>query len=357
MNSMSTVPAAVNPTPVPTVPRPARANADAAETLRHLGIYTPESLDTLCAEEIKKEFVIDDLLAAGSVGILVGDSGIGKSPLSYQLALCVAAGVPFLGMRTSAGRVVYMDCENGALNARALRDSLSQFLHLPQPLENFYQHCDISDIHNLTSVVTAIKPTLVVIDTLRSFDATAEKDNTTAGTFIKALRKIGKHSNTAFLLIHHPKKQDGGFFGPPGIESVPVIQWLSVSCGARGLINQTDLRIGIEASTRSSASLVLRAHLRVRGEVGPWYLERILDDDQQPIGYERIAGVVELLANKDQETAYAKLGGSFSFKDARQEYQRGPQATTDFLTKCTHIGILRKVSKGRYEKVRRAEPE
>jgi hypothetical protein len=355
---MSSTPAAVDPASVPTVaPFPARATADTTETLRRLGIHTPESLDTLCAEEARKEFIIEGLLAAGSVSILVGDSGIGKSPLSYQLALCVASGVPFLGMRTSAGRVVYMDCENGALNARALRDSLSHYLHLPQPPENFYQHCDISDISHLTSVVAASKPALVVIDTLRSFDPTAEKDNTAAGTFIKSLRRIGKQSNTAFLLIHHPKKQDTGFFGPPGIESVPVIQWLGVSCGARALINQTDLRIGVEASSRSNASLVLRANLRVRGEIGPWYLERILDDDQQPIGYERMAGVVELLVNKDQETAFAKLGESFSFKEARQEYQRGPQATTDFLTKCMHIGIVRKVFKGKYEKVRRAEPK
>src|SRR5580704_2158035 len=113
----------------------------------------------------------------------------------------------------------------------------------------------LSDIKHLASVVAELKPVLVVIDTLRSFDANAEKDNPTAGLFIKALRTMGNSSKTAFLLMHQAKKQDSGFFtGPPSIEAVPVIRWLNQSCGARGLINQTDVRIGIDSTTRRYAS-------------------------------------------------------------------------------------------------------
>jgi len=48
-----------------------------------------------------------------SVNILVGDSGLGKSPLVYQLGISVATGVPFLGRETRKGRVVIADNENG----------------------------------------------------------------------------------------------------------------------------------------------------------------------------------------------------------------------------------------------------
>jgi hypothetical protein len=97
---MSTTPTVANSSTLPIVtpyaPGPvAHASAGTAETLQQLGIHTPESLDVLCANEAKKEFIVEGLLAAGAVGILVGDSGIGKSPLLYQLALCVAAGIPF----------------------------------------------------------------------------------------------------------------------------------------------------------------------------------------------------------------------------------------------------------------------
>jgi AAA domain len=339
-------------------PTNAPQSAFSAADLKRLRIHTPESLNVLCAEEAEKRFVVEGLLAAGSVGILVGDSGLGKSPLTYQLALSVAASLPFLGMRTSGGPVVYMDCENGASNSQGLRDSLLRHLSLPECPPNFLSCCDISDIKHLASVVAELKPVLVVIDTLRSFDATAEKDNTAAGQFIKALRTMGNTSKTAFLLIHHVKKQDAGFFtGPPGIEGVPVIQWLNQSCGARGLINQTDVRIGVDSTTRVDASLVVRAHLRVQGEIGPFYLERTLDEDQQPIGYRRLSGVVELLGNKIQEGAFNELPDTFTFKDAKFKYGRQQQATSDFLSKCVQLGLVQKLVRGRYQKVRRAQQE
>jgi hypothetical protein len=342
---------AVNPTTSARV-------ATSSDALQRLGIHTPESLDILCANEAKKEFLVEGLLAAGAVGILVGDSGIGKSPLLYQLALCVAAGIPFLEMRTSKGPVVYLDCENGALNSQGMRDSLLRHLGLEECPKNFLSCYDISDINHLTSVVAAMKPTLVIIDTLRSFDPTAEKDNTAAGTFIKSLRRIGKHHKTAFLLIHHPKKHDGGFFGGvPSLELTPVIQWSSQACGARALINQTDVRIGVDHTTKGDASLVVKANLRVQGDIGPFYLERVLDDDQQAVGYSRLTGVVELLDNKVQESALSALPDAFSFKEAKFTYSRGNQATTDFLGKCIQLGLIRKPTKGRYEKVPRAEPK
>jgi AAA domain len=346
-----------NPTSSPSLAQMV-SSGPSADALQRLGIQTPEALDDLCAKEAKRQFVVEGLVSAGSVGIVVGDSGIGKSPLLYQLALCVAAGIPWLGMSTFSGPVVYLDCENGALNSKGMRDSLLRHLGLDECPKNFLSCCDISNLNHLTLVVDATKPTLVVIDTLRSFDPAAEKDNTAAGTFIKALRRIGKHPKTAFLLIHHPKKHDGGFFGGvPGLEATPVIQWSSQACGARALINQTDVRIGMDHTTKGEASLVVKANLRVQGDIGPFYLERVLDDDQQAVGYSRLTGVVELLGSKDQEKALSALPEAFSFKEAKFAYERGNQATTDFLGKCIQLGLIRKPTKGRYEKVLRAEPK
>ena len=100
----------------------------------------------------------------------------------------------------------------------------------------------LSDIKHLASVVAELKPVLVVIDTLRSFDANAEKDNPTAGLFIKPLRTMGNSSKTAFFLRHQVKKQDSGFLQAPkhrGCSRDPVAQ--SVLRRA-GLINQTYVR-------------------------------------------------------------------------------------------------------------------
>jgi hypothetical protein len=191
-----------------------------------------------------------------------------------------------------------------------------------------------------------------VIDTLRSFDPSAEENNGKAGSFIRSLRELSQKYRTAFLFIHHIKKQSNGsgFLNPgPSIEGDSILQWLNQACGARALVNQTDFRIGIDQSTKNNASLVVRGHIRIRGEFGPFYLERTLDEDQEPIGFTRLSGV-ELLDNKDQHTAFDKLPPSFSFKEAKVIYGRRDQATTDFLKKCALLGIVSKVGKGRYEK-------
>src|SRR5258708_40373650 len=56
--------------------------------------------------------LVEGMIEPGTVNILVGDSGIGKSALVYQLALAVAAGRPFLGQRTRPGKVILVDYEN-----------------------------------------------------------------------------------------------------------------------------------------------------------------------------------------------------------------------------------------------------
>ena len=59
--------------------------------------------------EAANEIVVRDSCRRCSVNLLVGDSGIGKSPLAYQLGLAAAVGLPFLGMATRASKVLLVD--------------------------------------------------------------------------------------------------------------------------------------------------------------------------------------------------------------------------------------------------------
>lgn len=336
--------------PAPTVDAPSTPANSHHATLQQLGIHTSSTLDSLCLQEGQKPFVVEGLISTGSIGIVVGDSGLGKSPLLYQLALSVAAGIPWLGMKTSRSTVMYLDFENGPIDSQALRESVLQHLQIPCP-ENFLSCYHVSDMNHLTRIVDAAKPSLIVLDTLRSFDPSAEENNTKAGNFINSLRAIARPNRTAFLFIHHTKKQATGFLsGGANIEGDSIVQWLNQACGARALVNQTDFRIGVDKTSKAGASLVVRGHVRVRGEVGPIYLARAFDDAEEPIGYRRLFGV-EFLENKDQQTAFEKLPPAFSFKEAKATYGRQDEATNSFLKKCMLVGILRKAAKGRYEKV------
>jgi AAA domain len=301
---------------------------------------------------------VEGFVSMDSIGLLVGDSGLGKSPLSYQLGLCVAAGLPWLGMRTRQGTVLYLDYENGLMGSKALRDSVMQHLQLQKCPEAFLCKQDVMDMNTLNAVVAAVRPSLVIIDTLRSFDSSAEENNTKAGEFIKNLRKLSRPFRASFLLIHHIKKQDkpGFLESRANLETDPAIQWLNLACGARALVNQSDLRVGIAQTSKGNASLILRGHLRVVGEWGPTYLERVFNDDEQPIGYKQLFGI-QFLDNKNQQTTFDALPTAFSFKEAMTKYERQGQATVDFLNKCMKTGILRKTKKGWYEKVGRGDGE
>ena len=321
--------------------------------LKRLGLFTADELHRRCVEELNKTAVIDGLLNVGSIGILVGDSGLGKTPFVYQLALSVAAGVPFLGMRTSGGPVVYVDCENGIANSQALQATLVRYLGIPRP-PNFFPDYE-PGIARLARIVTELKPSLVVIDTLRSFDPTAEKDNTSAGQFINKLKAMRGHDGkTSFLLIHHIKKpENGGFLSSsPSLEHGAVMQWLNQACGARALINQTDTRIGVDETSKGDAELVMVAHSRVRGETSPWFLERVRDEALEPVGYRRLTGVVALLG-KDAETNFEKLPQTFRFKDAKHIFGKGSQSTSNTLKKFLDLEILQKLKGGEYQKVPR----
>ena len=52
------------------VPAPQLPSTAAGTELRQLGILTPDSLDSLCAEESKRPFVVEGFLSAGSIGWL-----------------------------------------------------------------------------------------------------------------------------------------------------------------------------------------------------------------------------------------------------------------------------------------------
>jgi len=328
--------------------------------LRELQLHTPDSVDDLCAKDRKKGFVVEGLIPRGSLNLAAGDSGLGKSPLFYQLGLCVAAGVPWLGVPTVKGRVIYIDLENGVHQSQQIRNNLVKFLGLEECPSDFLSHYGGYNLH-VPRLVDEVRPSLVIVDTLRAYKPDFEQDNTQAGKLLKDFRSLAHDCDVAFQFIHHVRKP--GEHGVPALEDTLAPQWLIQACGARALINQTDFRLGIDCavgtgrrflgmkhpSIAEETAIVLRGHVRVRGEFGPILLARCFDEEGQPIGYRKLTGV-ELLCNTDQQQAFAKLPGSFTFKEAKLIYGRRDQATSDFLEKCIRLDILSRKGKGQYEK-------
>ena len=54
------------------------------------------------------QFLVDDLLPEGSLSMLFGDPGCGKSFIAIDIAMCVATGTSFHGKPVTKGAVIYI---------------------------------------------------------------------------------------------------------------------------------------------------------------------------------------------------------------------------------------------------------
>ena len=329
------------------------------------GVVSLPEFERLCAAQ-PSAYVVETLIPEASVCIAAGDSGLGKSPWAYQLGMCVASGTPFLGHPVTQGRVLYVDLENGRDGILEVTRALAKHLGTVELPKDFYLLTERDDLCSLRAIVVEHQPVLVTVDSLRAFRPEAEEKPTYAASLLNELRDIAKKCKVSFLLIHHIKKP--GENGVPALEDTPAMTWLLQACGARALVNQSDVRIGFDITSGIQRSvteenkkgsgkflseevgLVVKGFARLRGEFGPMYLARNFDEEGNPLGYRSMTGL-ELMFNQDQEAAFQRLPERFTFKEAKTTYGRADQATNDFLQKCIRVGILRKPAKGTYEKV------
>lgn len=296
-------------------------------------------------------YLVEGLLPADDVHVAVGDSGLGKTPWAYQLGLCVAAGIPFLGHSTRQGRVLYYDLENGSAAVVDLGRGLCAYLGIQTFPEEFLVRNENASVQRLEEAVAQYKPSLVIIDTVRPFNPQAETKNDEMARFLNECRALARSTHCAILLLHHTRKP--GADGVPNLEGVPTLEWLYEAAGARALINQTNTRMAfdIDPSAENPGSvLVFKSFVKIKGENGTMYLERVCNNDGEPIGYRRMTGV-DLLRNDAQKDAYNKLPAEFTFREALSAYGKSDDPTRKWLLKCIGVGILdQPARRGSYRK-------
>lgn len=346
--------------------------ADLCSSKRKWGIYSPGELKQRCRQITAGGYLIEGLFPERTIGMVVGDSGIGKSPLLYQAALCVAAGIPFLGHAVQQGRVLYADFENGLADADELISRLARHLGLsesPDDLLLWNFNDSPPKYHSLGGIpgmIRDVRPRLAIIDSLAGCNPDAEEKNSAATRLLQEYRSVARECGTTVIFVHHLRKPSTGKWDDPTprLELVDhPREWFHMTRGAGALINGSDIRLGIDVPTsagsangrREEVALLWRGFGRVRGEIPTTYLARVCDANGEPLGYNRLTGTA-LLFNQEQEAAFGKLPDSFRFKDAQTIYGKGGQATTDFLKKCANVGILEKLPSNQgYRKLRTAE--
>lgn len=327
------------------------------------GLHTPQSLQARARELGASEYLIQGLLPARSISLLIGDSGLGKSALVYQAGICISSGMPFLGRETQKGSVLIADFENGIVDMDELIQRISKHIGLPEPpseltlftINDCDQHFGETG-HELLDVLRDLKPKLAIIDSMASYSRGAEEKNSAAIAMLQSFRDLIRECGTAVLLVHHRRKlsrKPGESAGP--LEKAQLREWFQDARGASTLVNNSDVRLGVDdpdlsAVSKDEIALVLRGFGRIRGEIGPVYLAREMDEHGDPMAYRLITGA-ELLFNTDQQNALRALSDSFTFKDAKNAYGHADQATRNWLVRSIGLGLIRQSGRGRYQRL------
>lgn len=171
-----------------------------------------------------REWAVQDLVPSGTVTLLGGDGGTGKSLLAQQLAFAIATGGRWLGHQTVSGAAMFISAEDDQdelhrRTADIVRAAGVQFLDLERLTLRSLAGEDalLAVLDRSSGVLTptplyaeieariaADKPALIVLDTLADLFPGNENDRAQARQFIGLLRGWAIRHSCAVILLAHP---------------------------------------------------------------------------------------------------------------------------------------------------------
>ena len=214
----------------------ALAGHDLAKLLRPPKTDTIAKLQAVSSAEIPDDYtppdeIVENLLVAGTVAVVYGDSNSGKTFFVLSLAASISEGVPAFGSRTDQGIVVYLATEAAAsikTRIQAIKKiydiQLENLWVVTVPLNFYSSSGDANDVINLIGEIeqqTGRPVRLVVGDTLARLSTGAnENSGEDMGPVLARFDQVIAATGAAVLLIHHTgKNQDAGARGWSGLRA------------------------------------------------------------------------------------------------------------------------------------------
>ena len=181
------------------------------------GAPQPETLDRIeTTEEPRIDMVDSELnrvlgggLVQGSIVLLGGEPGIGKSTLILQTV-----------MQLQGQKVLYVSGEESARQIKMRADRLAQDA---QSRNNDLMVLCETSLENIYAQIKEVHPTIVVIDSIQTISSEYVESSAGSLTQVRecaaSLLKFAKESGTPVLLIGHITK-DGTIAGPKILEHI-----------------------------------------------------------------------------------------------------------------------------------------
>jgi biotin operon repressor len=195
-------------------------------------IYLQSASELLASAKLEPDWLVPGAVPAGSVSFFVGKPGAAKSWLAYDLACATVLkrdwlgfGVPTAGDHPSA-LILNFDNPHAECGRRFLRLGLepeaSLWVHSwgahnpPEPLPAVLQLPDAFD--PLHAMIYAIRPSLVIIDSLRQAHTSDESSSQEMALIMSQAKRFALYG-AAVVIIHHTRKGDGLMRGSTEIEA------------------------------------------------------------------------------------------------------------------------------------------
>ncbi len=173
-----------------------------------------------------REWLVDDLIPHGTVSLLSGDGGLGKSLLMQQLMTSAATGQPWLGMKVRRGRVFGLFCEDDNNELWRRQQAICESLSIPleacfnmqwlsgegiDPVLMEFSGGDAGKttplFDELISYLDWWQPELIIIDTAADTFAGNEISRIQVRNFInRCLREIATRLGATVILTSHPSR-------------------------------------------------------------------------------------------------------------------------------------------------------
>ena len=157
------------------------------------------------------EWVWDDYMAPGTLNMLHGDGGLGKSYLSLKIAeqMLRPEGGELFGKKIRPGGVVILDGENAEVqihhrihNTTIVATAPLKIFSVDQPILGYEEKTNAL----FAWIAAEYDPRLVIIDSQRALWAGDEKEQMEVGRMLRRLAKGIEHLPFAALLLHHDNR-------------------------------------------------------------------------------------------------------------------------------------------------------
>lgn len=178
----------------------------------------------------RPEYLIADMVRCPGLVCLYGAPGDLKSMLLMDLAVCVAAGLPWMvplpdvgkggAYQVKQGAVLWLDMDNGSnrlqerfgalCRARGVTDAPLHAISLPRPV---YDASDMAEADLLAEQIRELGAVLCVVDNLGTVSSGRDENSSEMVDVMANLRWVAESTGATLFVIHHARKgtaQSGG---------------------------------------------------------------------------------------------------------------------------------------------------